>query len=196
MTWVDLVVLGVLALSGLLACMRGFVREVLSIGAWVGAVMIAWAGLPWGETVAAQWIHDRTAAEAASFVAIGLVSLVVLKLVAKSIGKLVDGIGLGSVDRTLGLVFGLARGVILVMVAYILAGKLMSPQFWPEPVHNALSRPWICEAAHRAMEYLPADKDEKGDYKYRPTLPESDCGQKITAADLSQVPPQGRATGR
>ena len=196
MTWVDLVVLGVLALSGLLACLRGLVREVLSIGAWIGAVMIAWEGLAWGQKIAAQWINDPKAAEAASFVVIGLVSLVVLKLLAKSIGRLVDGVGLNSLDRTLGLVFGLARGVFLVMVAYILAGKVTSPQFWPEPVHDALSRPWICEASYKAVEFLPADKDEKGNYKYRPSLPESDCGQKIRAADLTQVPPHGRATGR
>ena len=93
MTSVDLAVLGVMALSGLLACMRGFVREVLSIGAWFGAVAIAAAGQSAGRDIARQWIPDQTIASAASFVAILLVSLIVLKIIARSIGSLIKASG-------------------------------------------------------------------------------------------------------
>lgn len=196
MTWVDPIVLGVMALSGLLACMRGLVREVLGIGAWIGAFAIASIGLPQGKDIVAQWIHDPVISATAAFVAILLVALVVLKLVAHYASKAVSGVGLGGLDRTLGLLFGLARGAVLVVAIYLLAGWLTNPEQWPREVQEAYSRPFVCQGAHIAVEYLPADKDEKGFYKYRPDVTKDDCRPRMSAADLNQIPPQGRPTGR
>jgi membrane protein required for colicin V production len=187
MTWVDLAVLGVMAISGLLACMRGFVREVLSIGAWIGAFMIAAAGQTWGREFAGQWISDKQVAAAASFVVLLLVSLVILKIVARSIGKLVSGVGLGSVDRTLGLVFGLARGALLAIVAYMLAGMTTSIDHWPDAAKEARSLPYIYAGAVWVREKaLPEE--------YRPRLYAPPSAPNPTAASLLQATPQGRAT--
>ena len=187
MTWVDLVVLGVMALSGLLACMRGLVREVLSIGAWIGALMVASAGLAWATPIATQWIHDPKSAAAASFVVLLLVALVILKIAASYISKAVRGIGLGSVDRTLGLVFGLARGALLAIVAYILAGMTTSIDHWPDAAKEARCLPYIYAGAVWVREKaLPEE--------YRPRLYAPPTGQPPTSASLLQANPQGRAT--
>jgi membrane protein required for colicin V production len=190
MTWVDLVVLGVMALSGLLACMRGLVREVLSIGAWFAAFVIASKLNPMGREIAARWIHDQQIAATASFVVILLVALVVLKLIARWISRLVSGVGLGGIDRTLGLVFGLARGALLVIIAYILAGMTTSIEHWPDPVKDARCLPYVYKGAVWIRENaLPEE--------YRPGLYAPPATTPPTAASLLQASPQGRiATGK
>ncbi len=190
MTWVDFAVLGVMALSGLLACMRGFVREVLSIGAWIGAFLIAANAQAYGKQFASQWISDPQIAGTASFVVILLVALIILKIVARSISKLVSGIGLGSIDRTLGLVFGLGRGALLAIVAYILAGMTTSIDHWPDAAKDARCLPFIYTGAVWVQQNaLPPE--------YRPRLYAPPSGQNPSAASLLQASPQGRpATGK
>jgi membrane protein required for colicin V production len=187
MTWVDLVVLGVIALSALLAFMRGLVREVLGIGAWIGAVAIASAGQPWGKQTAMQWIKDEQIAGAASFVVLLLVALIVLKMLAKIISNLVDGIGLGAIDRTLGLLFGVARGGLLAIVAYILAGMTTSIDHWPDAARDARCLPYVYAGAVWVREKaLPEE--------YRPKLYAPPAAPAPTADSLLQASPQGRAT--
>ncbi len=186
MTSVDMAVLGVMALSGLLACMRGFVREVLSIGAWLGALAVAAASQSAGREIARQWISDPTIASAASFVAILLVSLIVLKLVARSISKMIVSVGLGSVDRTFGLVFGLGRGAAIAIGAYMVAGMATSSDHWPDAVKNARSLPLVYEGAVFVRDnILPTE--------YRPKLYPPPGGQTPTSDSLLRANPLGRA---
>ncbi len=187
MTWVDLVVLGVMALSGLLACMRGLVREVLSIGAWIGAVAIAAGGQAWGRDVAQQWISDPQIATAASFVVRLLISLIILKLIARSISSVVKTTALGSVDRTLGLVFGLGRGALLVIAAYMLAGMTTSIDHWPDPVKEARCLPLVYSGAVWVREKILPEE-------YRPRLYPPPGGQNPSSDSLLHANPLGRAT--
>src|SRR3954471_11887923 len=115
MNWVDLVVLGVIALSGLLAFMRGLVREVLGVGAWIIAAFVAspYGVFPYIAPWVRQQISDQTIADAVAMGAVFLIVLIVLSFVASAISSAVQGVGLGGLDRTLGLVFGLARGALL-----------------------------------------------------------------------------------
>jgi membrane protein required for colicin V production len=196
MTWVDLAVLGVLAISALLAFMRGLVREVLGIGAWAGAVAAAVEGLPLVRPMVRNWIGASPWVDPVSFVGVFVITLIILSLIARAIGRSVRGSALGGVDRTLGLVFGLARGAALVMVAYLIGGMLVSPQQWPEPVQRALFLPVVCVASHDAVSLLPADKDAVGKYMYRPQLWDCPPERQTTADALLQAAPQGRATGK
>ncbi len=138
MTWVDLVVSGVLAISALLAFMRGFVREVLGIGAWIGAAALAvWANpriLPTFD----GWLHAYPGfAQPVAFGVVFLGTLIVLLIISHAIGKAVRRSVLGGLDRTLGLLFGLARGAALVVLAYIVVGMVLPVDRWPEPVLQA-----------------------------------------------------------
>jgi membrane protein required for colicin V production len=158
MNWVDGVVLAVLALSAIVALFRGLVQEVLGIGAWVGAALAALAlrpllAPPLLEAVETPWIADAIAL-AGVFLAV----LVVLKIIISTVARRVQDSALGGADRALGMLFGLARGAFLVVVAYILGGVILSePERWPQPVRDARSLPLVAEGARWLMEQLPPD---------------------------------------
>ena len=148
MTWVDLVVLGVLAVSALLAFMRGLVREVLGIGAWVGAIFAAVWALPLVRPQFQQWIGDSPWVDPVAF-ARGVPRHADRADADRRrwISRLVRASALGGLDRTLGLVFGLARGAALVIIAYIVAGMVVPVDRWPEPVLQARSLPPVYRGA-------------------------------------------------
>jgi membrane protein required for colicin V production len=158
MNWVDGVVLAVLALSAIVALFRGLVQEVLGIGAWVGAAFAALKLYPMLspfllEAVETPWIADALAAAG-----VFLVVLVVLKILIAVVARRVQDSALGGADRALGMVFGLARGAFLVVVAYILGGVVLSePGKWPDPVREARSLPVVAEGARWLMDQLPPD---------------------------------------
>jgi len=132
MTWVDGIVIAVVALSALIAFSRGLVREVLGVGAWLGAVVFALAALPTVSLLAAGYIQPQWLAE---IIAIGgsfLLALIVLKLLIAWFTGMVRASMLGGLDRALGMVFGLARGAFLVVLAYIVGGLFLpSVERWP-----------------------------------------------------------------
>jgi membrane protein required for colicin V production len=188
MTWVDLVVLGVLALSALLALLRGFVREVLGIGAWVGALLAAIWAFPYARPRVREWLGSPDLVDPVAFGAVFLVVLLVLLLLSGWIGALVRRSVLGGLDRTLGLVFGLVRGAVLVVFAYIGAGMVIPVDRWPEPVLQARTLPVAYQGASWALAQLPPE--------YRPRLYPPPPGRETTAAALLHATPQGRATGK
>ena len=187
MTWVDFAVLGVLAVSGLLAFLRGFVREILGIGAWVGAAAVAVWGAQYAQTPVERWIASPSWAEAAALGGIFLVALIILLLVAHLFGRMVRGSPLGGLDRTLGLLFGLARGAALVIIAYILAGMVVPTDHWPNPVKQALGLRPTYQSARWAAQQLPE--------RFRPPVPEPPAGPRASADALLRATPQGRAIG-
>jgi membrane protein required for colicin V production len=189
MTWVDLLVFGLLAISGLLAFGRGFVREVLGIGAWIGAVAAAILALPTMRLYVRTWFTSPNWVDPVSFIVVFLGSLIVLMVVAGMIGRVVRRSALGGVDRTLGLVFGLARGAGVVIVAYILAQMVFPIERWPDAVLNARTLTPTYEAARWVRDQLPEP--------YRPhTLDPPPAGRQATAEALLRANPQGRATGK
>ncbi len=188
MTWVDLVVLAVLAISALLAFMRGFVREVLGIGAWVASVLVSLWAFPFARPHFREWLGTPDLVDPVTFVAVFVVALLVLLLVSHWIGALVRGSILGGLDRTLGLVFGLIRGAALVVFAYIAVGLVIPMDRWPDPVLQARSLPVAYAGAAWAAAQLPAD--------YRPKLQAPPAGRETTAEDLLRATPAGRATNR
>lgn len=187
MNWVDLIVIGVVAVSALLAFMRGFVREVLGIGAWVGAAFFAVWAAPFVDARFLRWFgpdFGKPAALAAMFI----VALIVLSAISSMIGSIVRMSLLGGVDRTLGVVFGLLRGAALVAFAYIAAGWVVTADRWPEPVLQARTLPYAYEVAVFAADLLPPD--------YRPSVTRPPAGRETRADDLLRALPQGRAIAR
>ena len=176
MNWVDLVVLAVVLVSGLLAVMRGLVREVLGIAAWVAAALVAYKAMPYVAPWTRQQVTDP---------GVFLVALIVLWIIVGVIGGLVRDSALGSLDRTLGLVFGLARGAVLVCAAYILAGFVIPPDNWPPPVREARSLTPAYEGAEWLASQLPPP--------YRPAVLKPPAGRTTAAADLMRATPAGRA---
>ena len=185
MTWVDGVLLLVMVLSAILAFLRGFVREVLGIAAWIGAAFAAFAlrGLvrPFmDEVVQADWLADGL-----SVAAIFLVVLIVLKLVIHVLAGSIQASPLGGVDRSLGAVFGLARGFFIAICAYALAG-LLEPDTaqWPAPVREARSLPHAADGARWVVGLLPEE--------YRPRIAAPPERRVPTQEDLLRPPARNR----
>lgn len=191
MNAVDYAVLGVLAVSGLLALLRGFVREILGIGAWIGAAVIALWSVPYVRPHAKQYIGqylpDPALQDYAGFGAVFVVAVIVLLMISHWIGALVRQSVLGGLDRTLGLLFGLARGAVLVVVAYFAGSFVVPMERWPDMVLQARSLPLAYQGAAWLAEQIPPD--------YRPMLHAPPEGKKTEATDLLRANPVGRATG-
>lgn len=162
MNWVDLLVLGVTALSALFGFIRGLVREVLGVGAWIGAALVALFAFDPVSTEARSFITSPAVADAASVAVVFLVTLVTLSLFASWAASAVRHSALGGLDRTLGLAFGLARAAIIVIVAYIGIGLVEVPTAWPPPLREARGLPYAYAAATWAVHLLPP--------RYRPRV--------------------------
>jgi membrane protein required for colicin V production len=120
--WTDYIIVGVLALSVLIGLWRGLISEVLALAVWIAAFWVAWM---FGPVVAGYFEHSITLPSARILVGYGLCFVVVLivgALLRFVIGKLVESTGLSGTDRLLGMLFGFARGVLLVTLAVFLLG--------------------------------------------------------------------------
>jgi len=134
MNWADYVIVGIVLASALVSMWRGFVREALSLAAWIAAF---WIALAFSEPLAAglsRWIATPSVRLAVAFGALFLGTLLAGGLLNWAAGRLVDRTGLTGTDRMVGVLFGVARGVAVVAVLVLLAGLTPLPQdpWWSE----------------------------------------------------------------
>jgi membrane protein required for colicin V production len=123
----DFVVVGVIVLSGLFAFARGFVREALSIVCWLGASAAAIYATPHLRPLAQRFLPPGPVADAAAAGVTFLVTLIVLSVITARVSRRVQQSSLSSLDRTLGLVFGLGRGALLACIGFIALTYILPP---------------------------------------------------------------------
>lgn len=128
MIWVDYVIIGIIGVSALISLVRGFVRETLSLIVWVLAFGLAWSYFRELALQLSPWITTPSFRLGAAFLVIFLGVLIVGGIVGFLIGQLVDKTGLSGTDRLLGMIFGAARGAVLVAILVLLAGLTPFPQ--------------------------------------------------------------------
>lgn len=153
MTSLDYFVLAVIGLSVLLAAMRGFAREVLAWLSWIGAF---WVAKNFALDVAALLpgsIPGEPLRLLIGFVALFVAALIIFGLLARLVSALIKGAGLGGLDRALGILFGFARGLLIVLVATLLAGLTSAPQ--TESWRNAKLRGPVETGAIMVKAWLP-----------------------------------------
>ncbi|NKD87418.1 CvpA family protein [Haematospirillum sp. 15-248] len=157
LTFLDLVVLAVVLISAALAFFRGFVHEVLAIAAWVGAGFAAMYGFPLARPFARDAIPLPWAADGAAAVGLFLVALVTLSLLTKALSGQVQGSRLNSLDRSLGFLFGLARGVVVMAFAFmVLSWVYPTAEGRPQWISGARTLPLV-EAGTEALRSLIPD---------------------------------------
>ncbi len=108
-----------LLVSGILAYTRGLVQEGLSIAGWIGAIFITIYGFPYLQPYAQKLITIEIVANFTAGIVIFITSLVVLSLCTRRVSKIVKSSALNAIDSSLGLLFGLIRGALIVVIAYI-----------------------------------------------------------------------------
>jgi membrane protein required for colicin V production len=156
----DLVVLAVLAISALLAFLRGFVHEVLAVVAWLGAIFAVFYGLPYVRPYAQEVIANPLIADIAAGAFIFIAALIVLSLLTRLLTGRVKDSALNALDRSLGFLFGLARGAVMVCLAYIALQWMMPPGRQPAWLAEARTLPLVASGADALRALVPSEARE------------------------------------
>jgi membrane protein required for colicin V production len=158
----DFAVLAIVAASVLLGVWRGVVSELLALAAWVAAFFAAKHFGADAARVLAKWIADPALAAAAGFAAVFLAVLLVFALGRFIVSLMLRAVGLGLVDRLLGAVFGVARGVLIAFVAVLVGGMTALPKeaWWRDatfapPLETAViaAKPWLPAEVAKRIRY-------------------------------------------
>ncbi len=160
-TWLDLLLLGVMLVSGLLAMIRGFMREILSIVAWAAAAVATVVAMRDGRllTMAKANISSDIVANIAVIGGVFLITLLVVSVITVRISDMILDSRIGALDRTLGFLFGLGRGLVIVVVAFLFFAWLVPANRQPEGVRNAKSRVVLQGTGEWLQALLPQDMD-------------------------------------
>ncbi|MBK4734085.1 CvpA family protein [Noviherbaspirillum pedocola] len=155
MTLFDYLVLFVLIASIVISTLRGLVREILSLASWIAAFVIANA---WGGELARllpEAVPGDLVRLIVAFVILFIGVRILMGLLMVMVEALIKASGLTVVDRGLGSLFGLARGLLIVMTAVLLCGMTAIPQqrFWKEAMLSPLAE----TAAQTLIPYLPGE---------------------------------------
>ncbi|RMH51416.1 MAG: CvpA family protein [Zetaproteobacteria bacterium] len=124
----DYLLISVVGLSMILSLWRGFVREIISLIGLVAAFLAASRLSGWSGDLLGRWIHNGTLADIAGFVLVFVLVMVAVGLFGALIRRLVDAADLTATDRTLGVLFGLARGCLLVALGFLIFTSYASPE--------------------------------------------------------------------
>ena len=212
MNFVDIVVLAVIALSTLLALGRGFVKEVLSVFGWIGAAIgtfLIFFYVPQVREFARKQIAEPLLADIACAVGLFVVLLIVLGFFNHAISSRVHGSSLGPLDKSLGLVFGLLRGVVLVALAHMAMTDWFIPNKdqRPDVINQARTEPYVAMAANFIKERIPQEwKDRatavfnEGEKAVEQGKELNDTIQKLSPQDTQTAPqpttpPSGESPG-
>ncbi|NDW04922.1 CvpA family protein [Jiella pacifica] len=158
LTLLDASLVAIMLVSALLAMVRGFSREVLSIVAWAVAAIVAFLFYADLTPYAEQYISSRTVAMAASAAAIFIVTLIIVSFITLRIADFIIDSRIGALDRVLGFVFGAVRGLLLVVVAMLFFNWL-APENQPAWIANSASKPYLDDLGKQLVAALPENPE-------------------------------------
>lgn len=156
MIWIDIVILVIIIVSTLVGMFRGFVSEALSLATWILAI---WIGIAYSvmlsHHILPHTIEDPNLRVGIAFAILFIITLIIGGVINVIASMLVKKTGLSGTNMSIGLVFGLTRGVLIVAVAILLAGLTTLPEqpFWQDSIILSKLEPvalWL-------RDLLPAD---------------------------------------
>ena len=160
----DYVLIAIVGLSMVLSLWRGFVREIISLTGLVAAFLIASRTSSIAGDFLSDWVANETLADIIGFIAIFVGIMLIVGLIGALIRKLVDKADLTATDRTLGIFFGLARGMLLIGLFFLIFSTYTKPdKAW---MKNSMLTPYAIELADligsAIPEGYPLSKNGKG----------------------------------
>jgi membrane protein required for colicin V production len=158
-TLLDIFLLAVMLISGLLAMIRGFMREVLSIAAWICSAAATLYAYPRVMPVVKGYVNNDIVAAGVTVAGVFLLTLIIVSVLTVRISDKILDSRIGALDRTLGFVFGLARGLLIVVVAFIFFDWLVPAKSQPSWVGNAKSRVVLKGTGDWMISLLPEDPE-------------------------------------
>lgn len=134
MIWIDYAIIALIAISSIIGLFRGFVKEAFSLLLWVLAI---WVGLNFSREFSIfleSMISYPSARMAAAFALLFFITLIIGSLISYLLGELIEKTGLTGSDRFAGMIFGIARGMVVVSLIIMLAGLTPLPEdpWWKE----------------------------------------------------------------
>lgn len=158
-TLLDLIVIGVMLISALLAMVRGFTREVLAIAAWAAAAVATLLLFSRVLPLVTPYIKNDTLARVTTGAGIFLLVLLIASFITIRISDMILDSRIGAIDRTFGFLFGAARGLLLAIVAFIFFSYLVPPKSEPTWVQDAKSRQLLVSGRDWILTLLPSDPE-------------------------------------
>jgi membrane protein required for colicin V production len=187
-TVLDIVVIVVVLISAILAMVRGFVREVLSVASWVAAAAAAYLFYKPLVPLVQPYFSSKTVGVIVSAAAIFFVALIVASYVTMKISDFVIDSRIGAIDRALGFVFGAVRGLLLLVVAFSFFTWLVNPP--PPWVTSAKTGPLLASLGEQLKAALPPDLEEAITKRLRPAGTGS-AGEAPAAGGEAAPAPEG-----
>jgi membrane protein required for colicin V production len=188
LTIVDYVVLGVLLLSGLIAAYRGFLKESLSVSSWLIAALAAVFFWPVTKPFARALVDIQILADILALVGVFFLILIPASFVSFRLSEIVRESSAGPLDRSLGFVFGLARGLLVVGLGYVVFTSLASEENHPGWVREARMLPVVRGTAEVILS-LGDKKDKETQELAAEAGLEETPKTTISSAEPAQKPP-------
>ena len=157
--YLDLFLIAVMLISGLLAMVRGLIREVLSIAGWGAAAVAGLYAYSKLLPMTKQYISNDYMAAGVTVAGAFFATLIIVSIITVKISDKILDSRIGALDRTLGFLFGLARGLIIVVVAFIFFDWLVPAKSQPDMVRNARSRIVLENTGEWLKGLLPEDPE-------------------------------------
>lgn len=182
----DIAVMIVVFLSAMLAMVRGFSREILSVGSWMAAAAAALAVALWDDPltpVVKTYVENETIAMIVTIAIVFLVILIAVSMITMRISDFIIDSSIGALDRTLGFIFGAARGVLLFVVAIGMFNWL-APEAQPTWIADAKSKPFLDNMANSLIAILPEDIEDL-----------VDIGKNLVSSEDSSAPAETDGAG-
>lgn len=158
-SYLDLAVIIVVLVSGMLALLRGFTREVLAILSWVAAAAAAYFFYPLALPYIKPYIAKDEIALLAAAASVFLVALIAVSLVTVKLSDVILDSKVGALDRTLGFLFGAVRGALIAVVAFVFYSWLVPETNQPQWIKDARAKPFLTAGGEKLREMLPDDID-------------------------------------
>lgn len=158
-SYLDLAVIMIVLVSGMLALLRGFTREVLAIASWVAAAAAAYYLHSLAMPYVKPYISKEEIALAASVAIVFFIALILVSLVTVKLSDIILDSKIGALDRSLGFVFGAVRGLLLAVVAFLFYAWLVPETNQPDWIKNARAKPLLAAGGEKLRTMLPDDVD-------------------------------------
>jgi membrane protein required for colicin V production len=156
-SYLDLGLIGVVFISAILSMVRGFTREVLAIASWAAAAVAAYYLHPMVLPYLKPYIAKDTIALAVAVGTVFLLTLIIVSIITVRVSDAILDSKVGALDRSLGFLFGAARGVLLCVVAFLFFNWLVPEKGQPGWIREAKTRPFLQSTGEQLMAMLPED---------------------------------------
>ncbi len=198
-SYLDLGLIVVVLISAFLAMLRGFTREVLAIASWAAAAVAGYYLYPFLLPYVRPYLSKEALAIAASIAAIFVVALILVSVITLRISDAILESKVGALDRSLGFLFGAARGVLLCIIAFAFFDWLVPAQTQPEWVKSARMRPFLLASEEHLLAMLPDDPEKLLGKLKKPLgagLGEEAPAESDTDPKLPPAKPEGAGDGK